>query len=277
MGSIIANGFGDGLASLSERAGEALSGGGLLLPLGALLAMRLFAGSATRMLFGPLGLLALGLFFLAREHSLAGLVSSEVGKAVDQIAPESSFSGFPIGGTLLIVLFLLLGPRILPMRALIPVGLITFLLLPYKDRLLAALSAAHGITTLHLVIAAVGGILLGRFGRGNSFTYKVRQLVPLQHLLFEWRPILKQLAVAGAGAFTVMFVAQPRWLDSLLPGWRITFGGIFLFGAIFALGATLPVKYRPWLVPAYWGVISIVLAGQLILGGTSGQMMSRAF
>jgi uncharacterized membrane protein YeaQ/YmgE (transglycosylase-associated protein family) len=102
--------------------------------------------------------------------------------------------------------------------------------------------------------------LLGRRPWAMGYYPSVPLSVRISQQMAALKTLLKPVSGALAGVVALLMFTNPGFIEEVVPGWRLTLGLGSLLVALFGLACSLPEKIRAYLVPAYWGVVVLLLA-----------------
>lgn len=254
----------DGVSGLS-------SGNNFVLPLGTIFLLWMVVGRVARLAMGFLPLLAVVLLMLGQERGLESVVGDAGGglsQAGGTVGSFLSSQGWLLPVLTVLALLFFAQQALWTLQTLIPIGIILFLIFSRDYRLESVLhnkatSSASGLIIGGLVLLwLLRRFFLGRRDYSSNPTRGISSLVPK----IEWsqlQPVAKYFATALGGICAFMMVSNPPGLEQALPGWRQTYGVGLLFLALFALGASMPQRFRPWLVPSFWATVCLIIAVQV--------------
>lgn len=85
------------------------------------------------------------------------------------------------------------------------------------------------------------------------------------------------MCIGGAVAlFTVFLIlTNPTQLEHAIPGWRSGAAVAMLLGSLYALGISLPQRWRAVLTPLFWGSVCVVIGVQIFAPTTVSRALPR--
>lgn len=255
---------------LNEGLGQSNS----FLPILAVLGVWLVGGRFLRLASSLIPITIMVLLMLGHDRGVAKLVGYNSPNMDSTLGPVSSSllqQGWFLPALVLLGIYFLGRGRL----SLLQIGIgaaVTAYLLGSKDfRLNTLLTAPGGHVIMLIVGALIVSCLFFSFLSGRG---RYRVAVPLGVQLASLSPLVKYAAIGLTGLFGIFLLFEPLLIDQTFPEWRSTFGIGMLAIALFALSQSLPARFRVWMMPVFWGTVSLVIAVQLASG--KPQLVERA-